>query len=86
MLNQEAYQRTMALPVGGNNLAAQNQAVFLHKDTVIARIHEAEKVDRLCLSPQCGFASCEIGNKLTGLQQWNKLKLVKEIAKTVWGK
>ena len=27
MLNQEAYQRTMALPVGGNNLAAQNQAV-----------------------------------------------------------
>ena len=53
---------------------------------MIARIHEAEKVDRLCLSPQCGFASCEIGNKLTGLQQWNKLKLVKEIAKTVWGK
>ncbi len=28
MLNQEAYQCTMALPVGGNNLAAQNQAVF----------------------------------------------------------
>lgn len=29
----------------------------------------SRKVDRLCLSPQCGFASCEIGNKLTGLQQ-----------------
>ena len=43
-------------------------------------------MNRLCLSPQCGFASCEIGNKLTGLQQWNKLKLVKEIAKTVCGK
>ena len=59
------------------------------KDTVIARIHEAEKyipLDRLCLSPQCGFASCEIGNKLTELEQWNKLKLVKEIAETVWGK
>ena len=28
MLNQEAYQRTMALHVGGNNLATQNQAVF----------------------------------------------------------
>ena len=59
------------------------------KDAVIARIHEAEKyipLDRLCLSPQCGFASCEIGNKLTGLEQWNKLKLVKEIAETVWGK
>ncbi len=33
------------------------------KDKVIARIHEAAKyipLDRLCLSPQCGFASCEI--------------------------
>ena len=59
------------------------------KDAVIARIHEAEKyipLDRLCLSPQCSFASCEIGNKLTELEQWNKLKLVKEIAETVWGK
>ena len=58
-------------------------------DAVIARIHEAEKyipLDRLCLSSQCGFASCEIGNKLTELEQWNKLKLVKEIAETVWGK
>ena len=58
------------------------------KDAVIARIHEAEKyipLDRLCLSPQCGFASCEIGNKLTDLEQWNKLKLVKEIAEQVWG-
>ena len=56
-----------------------------NKDTVIARIHEAEKyipLERLCLSPQCGFASCEIGNKLTELEQWNKLKLVKEIAET----
>ena len=43
-------------------------------------------LDRLCLSPQCGFASCKIGNKLTELEQWNKLKLVKEIAETVWGK
>lgn len=58
------------------------------KAAVIARIHEAEKyipLDRLCLSPQCGFASCEIGNKLTDLEQWSKLKLVKEIAEEVWG-
>ncbi|MFR8347308.1 MAG: hypothetical protein ACLVAS_11815 [Mediterraneibacter gnavus] len=38
------------------------------------------------LSPQCGFASCEIGNKLTEEEQWAKLALVKEIAKEVWGK
>ena len=54
----------------------------------IARIHEAAKylpLDRLCLSPQCGFASCEIGNKLTEAQQWAKLALVREISEEVWG-
>lgn len=58
-----------------------------NKEEVIARIHEAEKyvpLNRLYLSPQCGFASCEIGNKLTEEQQWSKLKLVKEIAQEVW--
>ena len=58
------------------------------KDEVIKRIHEAEKyipLDRIYLSPQCGFASCEIGNKLTEEQQWAKLALVKEVAEEVWG-
>lgn len=58
------------------------------KETVIARIHEAAEyisLDRLYLSPQCGFASCEIGNKLTEEEQWAKLRLVKEIADEVWG-
>ena len=57
------------------------------KEDVIARINEAAKyipIERLCLSPQCGFASCEIGNKLTEDEQWAKLKLVKEIAEEVW--
>ncbi len=58
------------------------------KEAVIARIKEASKyvpLERLCLSPQCGFASCEIGNKLTEEEQWAKLRLVKEIAEEVWG-
>jgi methionine synthase II (cobalamin-independent) len=57
------------------------------KKKIIARILEAAKyipLDRLCLSPQCGFASCEIGNVLTEEEQWAKLKLVKEIAEEVW--
>jgi len=51
------------------------------------RIHQATKyipLDRLSLSPQCGFASCAIGNKLTPDEQWAKLQLVKEIADEVW--
>ena len=58
------------------------------KETVIARIKEASQyvpLENLYLSPQCGFASCEIGNKLTEEQQWAKVKLVKEIAEEVWG-
>lgn len=57
------------------------------KERVIARIYEAARyvpLDRLYLSPQCGFASCEIGNKLTEEEQWEKLRLVKEIAEEVW--
>lgn len=58
-----------------------------NKEIVIQRIKQASKyvpLERLCLSPQCGFASCEIGNKLTEDEQWEKLKLVKEIAEEVW--
>ena len=69
-------------------LITSKSPVLEDKETVIARIHEAAKyvpLDRLCLSPQCGFASCEIGNKLTEDEQWAKLKLVKEIAEEVWG-
>ena len=59
------------------------------KAVLHARIKEASKYvppERLYLSPQCGFASCEIGNKLTEEEQWAKLRLVKEVAEEVWGK
>ena len=59
------------------------------KATVIARIKEASRyvpLERLSLSPQCGFASCEIGNKLTEEEQWAKVDLVREITEEVWGK
>jgi 5-methyltetrahydropteroyltriglutamate--homocysteine methyltransferase len=58
-----------------------------NKDYIIERIREAEKyipLERLRLSPQCGFASTEEGNKLTEEEQWAKLRLVKEIVKEVW--
>ncbi len=57
------------------------------KESIKKRIYEAAKyipLERLCLSPQCGFASCEIGNKLTEEEQWAKLALVKEIAEEVF--
>ena len=57
-------------------------------DQVIARIHEAAKevpLANLALSPQCGFASTEEGNRLTEDDQWAKLALVRDIAREVWG-
>lgn len=69
-------------------LITTKSPVLEDKNYIISRIREAAKyfpLDRLYLSPQCGFASCEIGNKLTEEEQWAKLKLVKEIAEEVWG-
>ena len=69
-------------------LITSKSPVLEDKATVIARIHEAAKyvpLERLSLSPQCGFASCEIGNKLTEQEQWAKLDLVREISEEVWG-
>jgi 5-methyltetrahydropteroyltriglutamate--homocysteine methyltransferase len=55
---------------------------------LVRRIDEASKyvpLDRLALSPQCGFASMAEGNLLTEDDQWAKLRLVVETARTVWG-
>lgn len=68
-------------------LVTTKSPVLEKEEDVIARIKEATKyvpLEDLCLSPQCGFASCEIGNKLTEEEQWNKLALVKTIAEKVW--
>ncbi len=69
-------------------LITTKSPVLEDKQQVIGRIHQAAEyipLDRLCLSPQCGFASCEIGNKLTEEEQWEKIRLVREIAEEVWG-
>jgi 5-methyltetrahydropteroyltriglutamate--homocysteine methyltransferase len=42
-------------------------------------------LERLCLSPQCGFASNFAGNLLTIDDQRRKLALVVETAREVWG-
>jgi 5-methyltetrahydropteroyltriglutamate--homocysteine methyltransferase len=58
------------------------------KDEIKRRIDAAAKyvpLERLCLSPQCGFASTVEGNELTIDQQKAKLNLVLEIASDVWG-
>jgi 5-methyltetrahydropteroyltriglutamate--homocysteine methyltransferase len=42
-------------------------------------------LESLCLSPQCGFASSEVGNQLTEDDERRKLELVVETAREIWG-
>ena len=57
-------------------------------DDLKRRIDEAAKfvpLDQLGISPQCGFSSTVLGNKLTIEDQIAKLKLVAQVAKEIWG-
>ena len=62
--------------------------VLEDSDEIKRRIDAAAKyvdLDRLCLSPQCGFASNYAGNPVTLEDQTKKLQLVLKIAEEVWG-
>jgi 5-methyltetrahydropteroyltriglutamate--homocysteine methyltransferase len=56
-------------------------------DDLVARIEEASTyvpLERLAVSPQCGFASGEISRTMTPEEQEAKLRLVGEVARRVW--
>jgi 5-methyltetrahydropteroyltriglutamate--homocysteine methyltransferase len=69
-------------------LVTTKKPVLENKDALKRRIEEAAKfvpLERLALSPQCGFASTIGGNKLTEDDEKRKLALVVETAREVWG-
>jgi 5-methyltetrahydropteroyltriglutamate--homocysteine methyltransferase len=60
------------------------------EDDLVRRIEEAASfvdgdVDRLAISPQCGFASVLVGNEIDEDGQWRKLELVARVADRLWG-
>ena len=69
-------------------LISTKTPVLEEKDVLKSRIEAAAKyvpLENLCLSPQCGFASSEVGNQLTEDDQKRKLELVAETAREIWG-
>ncbi len=57
-------------------------------DELRSRIEEASRflpLERLALSPQCGFASTMEGNHISFEDQQHKLELVASVAQDVWG-
>jgi 5-methyltetrahydropteroyltriglutamate--homocysteine methyltransferase len=58
------------------------------KATLKHRLDDATKfvsIDRLSVSPQCGFASVETGNPVTVEAEIRKLELICELAREIWG-
>ena len=56
-------------------------------ETLIQRVTEASRyvpLERLGVSPQCGFASSVIGNNILAADQRRKLERVVEVARTIW--
>jgi len=75
--------KTVVLGLVGTKEPALEDAGALKR-----RIDEAAKyvpLERLCLSPQCGFASRDKGNPITLEDQTAKLALVVQVATDVWG-
>jgi 5-methyltetrahydropteroyltriglutamate--homocysteine methyltransferase len=83
-LRQVPEDRTVVL-----GLVSSKKAALESKDELKHRIEQASAfmaLERLALSPQCGFASTMEGNLLTPSDQEAKLRLVAETAREVWGK
>jgi methionine synthase II (cobalamin-independent) len=58
------------------------------KAALRARVEDATRyvsLERLAVSPQCGFASVDTGNPVTPEVQEAKLRLVVELARDIWG-
>jgi 5-methyltetrahydropteroyltriglutamate--homocysteine methyltransferase len=68
-------------------LVSSKTPVLESTDDLRRRIDEASRhvsLERLCLSPQCGFASNAPGNPITEADQRRKLELVVETARRMW--
>jgi methionine synthase II (cobalamin-independent) len=62
--------------------------VMESKDEMKRRIEDAMRYldrDNLAISPQCGFASVDTGNPISEQVQEQKLRLVVELARDIWG-
>jgi 5-methyltetrahydropteroyltriglutamate--homocysteine methyltransferase len=69
-------------------LVSSKEATLETGDELKRRIDEAGRyvpMDQLCLSPQCGFASTEAGNRVTEDIEKRKLELIVKVAEEVWG-
>jgi 5-methyltetrahydropteroyltriglutamate--homocysteine methyltransferase len=69
-------------------LVSTKRSELENRDELRRRIDAAAKfvpLERLAISPQCGFASDFRGNPISVDDQWRKLELVASVANDTWG-
>jgi 5-methyltetrahydropteroyltriglutamate--homocysteine methyltransferase len=69
-------------------LVSSKTPILEDKAVLRTRVEEASRhvaLDRLAMSPQCGFASVDTGNPVTPEMQEAKLRLVVALANEIWG-
>jgi 5-methyltetrahydropteroyltriglutamate--homocysteine methyltransferase len=63
--------------------------VLEDEDALVWKMEQAASLaggmDRLAISPQCGFASVMFGNEIDEDAQWRKLGIVARVADRLWG-
>jgi 5-methyltetrahydropteroyltriglutamate--homocysteine methyltransferase len=69
-------------------IVSTKSPVLEDADDLVRRLEEAAELagdmDRLAISPQCGFASVMVGNEIDEDVQWRKLELIGRVADRMW--
>ncbi len=68
-------------------LVSTKRARLETSEELIAKIRQASQflpIEQLALSPQCGFSTSIIGNRISQNDQKRKLRLVVVTAKALW--
>src|SRR5213078_1376938 len=69
-------------------LVSTKTPVLETEPAILSQMDEAARLvgglERLAISPQCGFASVMIGNEIDEATQWRKLELVGSVADRLW--
>ena len=82
-LAMSAYFSAEGLKGFAHWLLAQSQEEQVHAMKIYDYINDHG--GRLALSPQCGFSSSIVGNRITVEDEKHKLRLIVETATAMWG-
>ena len=68
------------------DIETMKERVYSAADVIAAGNNESREdaLNRIGVSPQCGFASHAVGNAITREGMENKLKLVRKLADQIW--